>query len=180
MSEQRLLAELARLDVKVKANGGKLSYNAPKGTMTPKLLAQLKEHKAEILERLAPQAPKEDHATREITKPPRYSTNKRQFLEPCHHGTPGGCWLCKKYNLKPPIEKTVEEVLKDPPYWIRDAYLPGYQRGNISLEVLAGAVAAELGHSHYEAGNSLVQEVKAALPTLFSEKEDKIERMVWI
>jgi len=92
---------------------------------------------------------------------------------------PGGYGLCKKYGLKPRHEKTVEEVIKDPPYWLRRAYLPGYQRGNISLEVLAGAVAAELGRSPYEIGNSLLQEMNAVLPMLPNEKDDRMERMVW-
>ena len=39
MRAQRLLAELPRHNVKVKANGGKLSYDALKGTVTPELLA---------------------------------------------------------------------------------------------------------------------------------------------
>jgi len=52
MSTQGLLEELARLDVKVKPNGGNLSYDAPKGTVTPELLARLREHKAEILDLL--------------------------------------------------------------------------------------------------------------------------------
>lgn len=176
MSAQDLLAELARLDVKVKAGGGNLSYDAPKGTVTPSLLSRLKEHKAEILSLLkTPPAATEDRVTRDTTEIPKHPADGSRSERPCHHGVPGGCWLCKKYGLKPPVKKGIQEVLKNPPYWIRGAYIPGYQCGNISLEVLAVAVAAELGHSPYEVANSLLKEVKAALLMLPNEKEDRKE-----
>jgi hypothetical protein len=179
MSAQQLLDEIACLDVKVKVDNGKLRYNAPKGTVTPKLLAQLKEHKAEMLELLAPQVTKKDHWTRETTKATGYPTDKSQSLEPCHHGTPGGCWLCKKYGLKPLREKTVADVFENPPYWM-NGYISGFLHGGISIEVLACAIAAALGRSPHEWGEKLLPEVAAVAPALIGEKDVKTERTAWV
>src|ERR687897_2642193 len=46
--------------------------------------------------------------------------------------------------------RAVVEVLRNPPYWLRDSYVAGYQRGTISLHSLSGAVAAALRRSPYE------------------------------
>ena len=43
--------------------------------------------------------------------------------------------------------RAVVEVLRDPPYWLRDSYLAGYRRGTLSLLTLSAAVAAALGRS---------------------------------
>ena len=43
-STHEFLARLRRLDVKLWADGGTLRYNAPKETLTPALLTQLREH----------------------------------------------------------------------------------------------------------------------------------------
>ena len=45
--------------------------------------------------------------------------------------------------------RAVVEVLRDPPYWLRDSYLAGYLRGTLSLHALSAAVAAALGRSPY-------------------------------
>jgi thioester reductase-like protein len=44
------LSELSHLDIKLWAEGDRLRCNAPKGTLTPTVQAQLKERKAEILQ----------------------------------------------------------------------------------------------------------------------------------
>ncbi|MEJ7815965.1 MAG: hypothetical protein WKF53_12400 [Rubrobacter sp.] len=46
----------------------------------------------------------------------------------------------------------VQRVLEDPPYWLSSCYLPAYQRGRYTLEVLAYAVTAALGCSPYDDG----------------------------
>jgi hypothetical protein len=43
--------------------------------------------------------------------------------------------------------RAVVEVLRNPPYWLRDSYLAGYRRGTLSLHALSAAVAATLGRS---------------------------------
>ena len=45
--------------------------------------------------------------------------------------------------------RAVVEVLRDPPYWLRDSYLAGYQRGTLNLHALSAAVATALGRSPY-------------------------------
>jgi hypothetical protein len=161
MSTRTLLEELAGLGVSLWVEGDELRCRGSKKIVTPELLAQIKEHKSEILKHLRPDPPP--------TTPQGLDTSEAKERY-CHHGTPGRCWLCKKYGLKPQIQKTVKEVLENPPYWIREAYLPGYRRGNISLDVLAGAVAAEMGHSPYEWADKLKPEVKAAVSDLLGEQ----------
>ncbi|HXO22737.1 MAG TPA: amino acid adenylation domain-containing protein [Thermoanaerobaculia bacterium] len=50
MNAARLLADLDRLGVRLWAEGDRLCYRSPKGSLTPPLLARLREGKAEILE----------------------------------------------------------------------------------------------------------------------------------
>jgi len=45
--------------------------------------------------------------------------------------------------------RAVVKVLRDPPYWLRESYMPGYRRGTLSLHALSAAVAAALGRSPY-------------------------------
>jgi hypothetical protein len=52
MTPQALLEELDRLDIKVWVSGEKLSYDAPRGAVTPELLARIKECKPELLAQL--------------------------------------------------------------------------------------------------------------------------------
>ncbi|NEO28499.1 MAG: hypothetical protein F6K03_16880, partial [Kamptonema sp. SIO4C4] len=47
------LSELSSLDIKLLAQGDRLRCNAPKGTLTPELKAQLVQRKSEILEHLS-------------------------------------------------------------------------------------------------------------------------------
>jgi aspartate racemase len=47
-----LVSYFYHLDVKLWINGDKLRYSAPKGTLTPDLLIQLRERKAEIIKLL--------------------------------------------------------------------------------------------------------------------------------
>ncbi|HBY77708.1 MAG TPA: hypothetical protein DEG47_12075, partial [Cyanobacteria bacterium UBA11148] len=44
-----ILSDFQQLDVKLWINEGKLRYSAPNGTLTPDLLTQLRERKAEII-----------------------------------------------------------------------------------------------------------------------------------
>ncbi|HEY9833608.1 MAG TPA: condensation domain-containing protein, partial [Stenomitos sp.] len=48
----QFLSEFHHLDVKLWVDGDKLRYSAPKGTLTPDLLQELREYKAEIIKRL--------------------------------------------------------------------------------------------------------------------------------
>jgi len=43
--------------------------------------------------------------------------------------------------------RAVVEVLRDPPYWLRDSYMAGYRSGTVSIHALSAAVAAALGRS---------------------------------
>lgn len=52
-----LLEELTRHGVKLWTEGGELRCRGPKKTLTPEILAQLKEYKLEILKQLNPPAP---------------------------------------------------------------------------------------------------------------------------
>lgn len=49
MSASEVLAEIERLGVRLEAQSGQLRYRAPKGTLTPEILASLARHKAEIM-----------------------------------------------------------------------------------------------------------------------------------
>ena len=59
--------------------------------------------------------------------------------------------------------RAVVEVLRDPPYWLRDSYLAGYRRGTLSLHALSAAVAAALGRSPYGWAERLMSVVEHAL-----------------
>jgi len=48
-----------------------------------------------------------------------------------------------------PDYRAVVDVLRAPPYWLRDSYMAGYRRGTLSLHALSGAVAAALRRSPY-------------------------------
>jgi hypothetical protein len=61
--------------------------------------------------------------------------------------------------------RAVVEVLRDPPYWLRDSYLAGYLRGTLSLHALSAAVAAALGRSPYGWTERLMPLVRQALGT---------------
>jgi hypothetical protein len=143
MSGIAILEDLRRQGVRVWVEDGELRYRGPKKALTPEALAGLKAHKAEILDLLQPE-PSE---------------------APCHHGTPGGCWLCKKYSTPPTPEKPVASVLEDPPCWLR-SYIRGYRRGNVSLYVLSGAVAAAMGCSPHKMASELLPAVEVCLPDL--------------
>ena len=56
MNAAELISLFTRSNVELKAVDGKLKFQAPQGFMTPALLAQLKEHKQEILQIVAKQA----------------------------------------------------------------------------------------------------------------------------
>src|SRR5215212_2963839 len=45
--------------------------------------------------------------------------------------------------------RAVVEVLRDPPYWLKDSYMAGYRRGTLSLHSVSAAMAAALGRSPY-------------------------------
>ena len=59
--------------------------------------------------------------------------------------------------------RAVVEVLRDPPYWLSDAYMAGYQRGTLSLHALSAAVAAALGRSPYAWAKRLMPVVEEVL-----------------
>ena len=62
-----------------------------------------------------------------------------------------------------PDYRAVVEVLRNPPYWLRDSYLAGYRRGTLSLHSLSAAVAAALRRSPYEWTERLMPVVEQAL-----------------
>ncbi len=49
MSAAELLAGFARRDIQLRAEGERLSYDAPNGVITPADLEQLRKHKSELL-----------------------------------------------------------------------------------------------------------------------------------
>ena len=53
MSATKLMADLARLGIRLEAHGDRLRYH-PQSAMTPDLMARLKAHKAELLAILRP------------------------------------------------------------------------------------------------------------------------------
>lgn len=53
MTTDELLTWLQAHEVRLSAQGGQLQCDAPKGALTPELLAAMKEHKAELLARLS-------------------------------------------------------------------------------------------------------------------------------
>src|SRR5215212_2321795 len=59
--------------------------------------------------------------------------------------------------------RAVVEVLRDPPYWLKDSYMAGYRRGTLSLHALSAAVAAALGRSPYGWAERLMSVVEHAL-----------------
>ena len=71
------------------------------------------------------------------------------------------------------------DILENPPYWIRDAYLPGYRKGTISLNILAGAVAAAQGRSPYEWADRLLPEVREAVSELGLSSARTATPAVW-
>ena len=62
-----------------------------------------------------------------------------------------------------PDYRAVVEVLRNPPYWLRDSYLAGYRRGTLSLHSLSAAVAAALRRSPYEWTERLKPVIEQAL-----------------
>lgn len=54
MNAIQLLADLRAQDIEITATGGKLRVSAPKGALTPSLETQLRLHKQELLDLLAP------------------------------------------------------------------------------------------------------------------------------
>ncbi len=92
MSVVGLLEDLERLGVKVIAEGEWLRYSGPKAAITPEVLRQLKEHKAEILQRLHPSTRRGDPASQDAAVKPR----QRESL--CHHGLcPDECACCSGF-----------------------------------------------------------------------------------
>jgi len=66
-----------------------------------------------------------------------------------------------------PPRVTVEQVrgvMAAPPVWLAVSYLPAYESGRYSLEVLACAVTAALGRSAYD--GEVVDEVTNVLVSL--------------
>lgn len=59
MTAREILTDLARLGITLAADGGRLRYH-PREKLTPELLAQLREAKAELLRLLVPEAPPTD------------------------------------------------------------------------------------------------------------------------
>ena len=59
--------------------------------------------------------------------------------------------------------RAVAEVLRNPPYWLRDSYMAGYRCGTISLYALSAAVAAALRRSPYAWTEQLMPVVEQAL-----------------
>lgn len=49
MTAPKLLAELARLDIRLRPAGEKLQVDAPKGVLSDELLSLIRQHKAELL-----------------------------------------------------------------------------------------------------------------------------------
>ena len=58
MTVNSLLGELRSKDVKIKVNDDRLTLDAPKGTLDDGLVAQIREHKAELLAILNPRPPR--------------------------------------------------------------------------------------------------------------------------
>jgi hypothetical protein len=46
------------------------------------------------------------------------------------------------------VIRSVLEVLRDPPYWLRDSYMVGYRRGTMTLFALSAGVAAARARPH--------------------------------
>jgi len=72
-----LLAQLASLDIRVRVEGGKLRVNAPEGSLTPELAAELAAQKPALLARLAPSAPAPDGAP----PPATFAQERLWFLD---------------------------------------------------------------------------------------------------
>ncbi len=53
MTPSQLLVELQGRDVRVAVADGKLILNAPRGALTPELIDQIRQHKAELISRLS-------------------------------------------------------------------------------------------------------------------------------
>jgi hypothetical protein len=123
------------------------------------VLAELREHKEEILNLLRP-APS-------TAKAPEAGSDQNL----CHHEVAGGCWLCEKYGFKPlrPPTLTVAEVLENPPYWLR-SYVRGFRRGSVSLYMLSGAVAAAMGLSPHQWAKEIMPEVEVSVPVPSQEQ----------
>jgi hypothetical protein len=63
--------------------------------------------------------------------------------------------------------RAVVEMLRDPPYWLSDSYMAGYQRGTLSLHALSAAVAAALGRSPY----TWTERLKPVVDQVFKQQE---------
>ena len=100
MSGATLLEDLTRRGVKLWTEGGELRCRGPKKTLTPEVLAQLKQHKPEILEQL--NTPTAEARRRQGARPdlglqadvsPKLETDVR-----CIHGTTSDkCAVCNGY-----------------------------------------------------------------------------------
>ena len=67
-----------------------------------------------------------------------------------------------------PDYQAVAEVLRDPPYWLRDSYMAGYRRGALSLHALSAAVAAALECSPYVC----TERLKPVVDEVFKQQQE--------
>ena len=64
--------------------------------------------------------------------------------------------------------RAVVEVLRDPPYWLKDSYMAGYRRGTLSLHSVSAAVAAALGRSPY----AWVERLKPVVEQVLKQQQE--------
>ena len=62
-----------------------------------------------------------------------------------------------------PDYRAVLGVFQDPPYWLRNSYMAGYERGTVTLFALSAGVAAALGRSPYQWTERLMPLIRQAL-----------------
>jgi hypothetical protein len=66
MNAASLIRDLEDMGVRLEAREGRLQWEAPSGVLTPTLLDELRAHKRELLELLAPQTPPDFTDAREL------------------------------------------------------------------------------------------------------------------
>jgi TubC N-terminal docking domain len=70
MSAEMLMRRVLEASISLSAQGDKLAWDAPPGAMTPELLAEIREHKAALLELLTSEPPDQLTRARKATRHP--------------------------------------------------------------------------------------------------------------
>ncbi|MDI1300608.1 MAG: hypothetical protein PSX71_01750 [bacterium] len=100
MMPQELLATLADLGASVRADGQQLKIDAPRGAIHPDLLAEIRRHKADLLNLLTANDPPANPAPTEPTTAPLTFWDRMAACRPDHELYLNHILACKDCNAR--------------------------------------------------------------------------------